>query len=524
MVRLLRVCPPGAATIENRTNRRPDPDLPLVYGLGGELVAEYVANASYSSPQKEYGYRNGQLLVTATIGTGWGSAPTYTAPDPLVAGVEIKLEHLTELRTAVNQLRAHAGLAAATFTVDPTPVRYATFVKADHILQLRTALEGARSHLGLSTGGYTHSGLAVGDPIYAIDFQELRNQIAAAWSSVQVNWLVSDQLGTPRMIFDESGSLSGVSRHDYLPFGEELFAGAGGRTTGQGYTGNDATRQKFTQKERDIETGLDYFGARYFASTQGRFSSPDPFSIIQMRQSAPNDDKTHSAFMQFIGDPRRWNRFAYAVNSPLVFTDRTGLDIMIIENHATQSNVGSHGTQGNPIGHTAIAITGRGVYSMGNGERTDRSDRRDNKNNILGGGVMDYLSREAPRRDTTIIIIKTTPEQDSAIEKSLMDQAASKPVLAQGLGILMDNCSTRVNAALDAGGIAAGSDGGIPPPALPGSAGTRALFSGLPSTTIEIPKDSNLSNLKEADRQAIQRFEPTQSNTEDRKMKPNEDE
>ncbi|HEV7475291.1 MAG TPA: hypothetical protein VGN90_14655, partial [Pyrinomonadaceae bacterium] len=36
-----------------------------VYGLGGELLAEYAANASYSAPQKEYGYRNGQLLITA---------------------------------------------------------------------------------------------------------------------------------------------------------------------------------------------------------------------------------------------------------------------------------------------------------------------------------------------------------------------------------------------------------------------------------------------------------------------------
>jgi RHS repeat-associated protein len=32
-----------------------------------------------------------------------------------------------------------------------------------------------------------------------------------------------------------------------------------------------------TQKERDIETGLDYFGARYYASTQGRFTSVDDF-------------------------------------------------------------------------------------------------------------------------------------------------------------------------------------------------------------------------------------------------------
>lgn len=38
------------------------------------------------------------------------------------------------------------------------------------------------------------------------------------------------------MIFDQSGSLANVSRHDYLPFGEELV-NVGGRTTTQGYTG-----------------------------------------------------------------------------------------------------------------------------------------------------------------------------------------------------------------------------------------------------------------------------------------------
>lgn len=36
--------------------------------------------------------------------------------------------------------------------------------------------------------------------------------------------------------------------------------------------------QQFTGKERDAETGLDYFGARYFSGAQGRFTSPDkPF-------------------------------------------------------------------------------------------------------------------------------------------------------------------------------------------------------------------------------------------------------
>lgn len=51
-----------------------------------------------------------------------------------------------------------------------------------------------------------------------------------------------------------------IEPHCYLPCGEDLGAG-NGRITAQGYSANDGTHQHFTQKERDNETGLDYFGA-----------------------------------------------------------------------------------------------------------------------------------------------------------------------------------------------------------------------------------------------------------------------
>ena len=69
------------------------------------------------------------------------------------------------------------------------------------------------------------------------------------------------------------------------------------------YTG----RQKFTQKERDNETGLDYFGARYFASTQGRFTGVDPSRV-----------SIH------VVNPQTWNRYAFSNNNPLVFVDNDG--------------------------------------------------------------------------------------------------------------------------------------------------------------------------------------------------------
>ena len=88
--------------------------------------------------------------------------------------------------------------------------------------------------------------------------------------------------GTPRMVLDQTGSLTALKRHDYLPFGEELFAPTSGRIAAQGYASGDGVRQHFTQKERDNETGLDYFGARYYASMQGRFTGVDPYDINQL--------------------------------------------------------------------------------------------------------------------------------------------------------------------------------------------------------------------------------------------------
>jgi RHS repeat-associated protein len=130
-----------------------------------------------------------------------------------------------------------------------------------------------------------------------------------AWgntNAANLQWLVTDQLGTPRMIFDKTGSLAATKRHDYLPFGEEIFAGTGGRSTGYGAA--DSVRQKFTGYEHDDETGLEFAHARYYGSSQGRFTSTDPFL---------GSGRT--------GSPQSWNRYAYVLNNPLRLVDPTGM-------------------------------------------------------------------------------------------------------------------------------------------------------------------------------------------------------
>ena len=127
------------------------------------------------------------------------------------------------------------------------------------------------------------------------------------------------------MTFDQTGDLANMTRHDYLPFGEELFAPTGGRSTAQGYGGTDGVRQQFTMYERDIETDLDYAQARYFSKTAGRFTSPDPYNIFFAMNGGRTAKERQQILQAFITEPRNWNRYAYCVNDPVNLIDPSGL-------------------------------------------------------------------------------------------------------------------------------------------------------------------------------------------------------
>jgi len=102
-----------------------------------------------------------------------------------------------------------------------------------------------------------------------------------------------DTLGSVRAVTNAVGDV--IRRDDYHAFGE-----AGTPPVG------DPIR--FTGKERDAETALDYFGARYYRNLAGRFTTVDP--VIDFKQAPQN--------------PQRWNRYSYALNDPLKFVDPDG--------------------------------------------------------------------------------------------------------------------------------------------------------------------------------------------------------
>ncbi|HXS11613.1 MAG TPA: RHS repeat-associated core domain-containing protein, partial [Acidobacteriaceae bacterium] len=75
----------------------------------------------------------------------------------------------------------------------------------------------------------------------------------------------------------------------FTPFGQEIVAGQVLTATLGNPQPGDGTNMhyKFTGKERDTESGLDYFGARYYASSMGRFMSPDPSGLAFANPANP---------------------------------------------------------------------------------------------------------------------------------------------------------------------------------------------------------------------------------------------
>jgi RHS repeat-associated protein len=112
-----------------------------------------------------------------------------------------------------------------------------------------------------------------------------------------------DHLGTPRLITSATGVR--IGQHTYRAFGNER--------SNLGVQEDDP--RKFTGHERDHDPAgetvaeLDYMHARYYNAALGRFLSMDP-AYWSSREEIPQS----------------WNRYTYAINNPIRFTDPNGLD------------------------------------------------------------------------------------------------------------------------------------------------------------------------------------------------------
>jgi RHS repeat-associated protein len=108
----------------------------------------------------------------------------------------------------------------------------------------------------------------------------------------------TDHLGSTRLITNYPTPTPPAESDDYYPFGESSSSGL--------------VPLKFTGKERDTESSLDNFGARYYSTGMGRFTTPDWAATV-----------TPVPFADF-GNPQSLNLYAYVKNNPVTIGDRDG--------------------------------------------------------------------------------------------------------------------------------------------------------------------------------------------------------
>jgi RHS repeat-associated protein len=169
---------------------------------------------------------------------------------------------------------------------------------------------------------------------------------ARGWAQETVTYYHTDGIGSVRMITGASGNV--VARYDYLPFGERCEAACPPT--------DHADKRQFAGKERDTQTGFDYFGARYYAGQTGRFTTVDPFLDAQ----------------NALVDPQLWNRYAYVRNNSLRYVDPDGRAVETLWDLASLG-LSAKAVWQNPtsgwnwlsLGADAVSVLGPGLPAIG---------------------------------------------------------------------------------------------------------------------------------------------------------------
>lgn len=139
---------------------------------------------------------------------------------------------------------------------------------------------------------FNSQGIPKFDYIYAGNKNIARINFDANGAPESKTFYHSDHLGSSLAVTDATTTV--VWNQGYLPFGES-YSG----------TGTLANSHQYTGKEYETETGLYYYGARYYHPGFGRFMSVDP----------AGGDPT---------EPQSWNRYSYTLNNPLKYVDPNG--------------------------------------------------------------------------------------------------------------------------------------------------------------------------------------------------------
>jgi RHS repeat-associated protein len=168
---------------------------------------------------------------------------------------------------------------------------------------------------------------------------------------------------------------------------------------------------KFTGKERDSESGLDYFGARHYASSMGRWMVPDLVNVTEDRVVNPANTL---------------NKYVYGGNNPLKYVDPDGRDITYFYD------------QGGIAGHAILF-----AYNQATGDSAIESFGPEYHLPIAPGESMyemsSFTSADDLRDKLTSLTIQTTPE----LAQQVIDYIRANPDPALWV-YAGPNCSSQV--------------------------------------------------------------------------------
>ena len=136
-------------------------------------------------------------------------------------------------------------------------------------------------------------------------------QLLATYANNKTYFALNDWLGSKRVVTNYDGTVAQMCMN--LPFGDELICST-----------NDLSEQHFTGQIHDQETGNDYFNARYYSNSTGRFLSPDPYEIVTHKNLGKSAKQRTQLLQSFISNPQAWNKYAYGLDNPLRNTDVGG--------------------------------------------------------------------------------------------------------------------------------------------------------------------------------------------------------
>ncbi len=319
---------PDVTLYVDRTFELREDGAPVKYVWNGDTrVARVTANLNATQRVQRFTLQPGRNLIALAVTLTDGTAQLLTAPvqqvyrqgpglgqysailpnEAIPAGTILRVQ-----ASAAGTLAVRGTWTAAVAATYPAgrqwiansrfePLDVAARLPADAPLWFFDAATQDWRHrflAPLASAGNHPSRLAPGEATFAATTAPFT--LSAPDPTLEIRYYHQDHLGSSSVMSDANGQL--VSESAYYPYGHPRQEDQP-RGVQESYG--------FTQKEKDGESGLAYFEARFLVSRLSRFSRPDPALCI-----SPDSR---------VSDPQALNLYAYATNHPITRTDPTGL-------------------------------------------------------------------------------------------------------------------------------------------------------------------------------------------------------